>query len=521
MKKAIILLSFLFGVLSTLPAQEFYDIEVIKEVKVYIDDATWLNTLDSLKQIGNDDRVIGSVEIDGVKYDSVGVRFKGNSSYYNVRNQELTKLPFNIKADYVKDDQKFMGKYKSLKLSNVFRDPSFIREVLSYEIAGTYMHAPSANFIKLYVNDQLMGLYNNSESVDKKFLQEHFGWKKGVLFKCDPNWNATDLKDCKKGDKASLEYLGQDSVCYYGLYEIKSDTGWSELIDLTHALNKAPERLDSILQVDEILWMHAFNNVLVNLDSYAGRLCHNYYLYRDSFNVWHPVVWDMNLSFGGFRYDGLGAPLSNEKMAKLSMFNHYKQDNGKRPLITNLLKNSHYRKIYVAHIKTIVQDYFANGKYLERANKIQTAIEPHVKMDQNKLYTYESFKLNVKSTAPIGKSKMIGIEELMKPRTEYLVNHPLLTREAPIISEVKYIGETEKNVISASVKGAETVYLMYRYEPFAPWQKMKMKSDDSDYSAYSATLDKVKGTEYYIIAEGDKSTSLHPEKASYEFLKIE
>jgi hypothetical protein len=505
---------------SFLSAQQFYDIQSVREVKVYLEHSDWLNALDSLKQLGDDDRVVGAVEIDGVRYDSVGVRFKGNSSYFNVRNQDHSKLPFNIKSDYIKDDQRFAGEYKSLKLSNVFRDPSFIREVLSYEIVGTYMHAPRANFVKLYVNDEYLGLYNNSESVDKKFLKENFGWKKGILFKCDPNWNAADITDCKKGDKASLEYLGRDSACYYGLYELKSDEGWSELIDLTHALNHRPERLDSMLQVDEVLWMHAFNNVLVNLDSYAGRLCHNYYLYRDSFNVWHPIVWDMNLSFGGFRYDGLGAPLSNEKLTNLSMFNHFKQNNDKRPLITNLLKNSLYRKIYVAHVKTIVEDYFANAKYLERAKSIQQTIDPYVEADKNKLYSYEGFKRNVSTTAAIGKSKMIGIEELMKPRTEYLTNHPLFTREVPMISNVRYIGETEKNIVKATIKGAENVYLMYRYQAFAPWQKMRMSNVDIN-NTFSAEIDKVKGTEYYIIAEGDKSASLHPARASYEFLTIE
>ncbi len=500
-------------------AQSLYDVMVIKEAKVYIDDTNWLSTLDSLKQLGNDQRVVADVVLDGIRYDSVGIRFKGNSSYYNVRNQELNKLPFNIKADFVKKKQRFKDKYKSLKLSNVFRDPSFVREVLSYEIAGNYMPTPRANYLKLYVNDELLGLYNSSESVDKDFLEEHFGWKKGVLFKCDPNWNAADLRDCPKGEKASLQYLGVDSTCYYGLYEIKSKTGWKELINLTDVLNNDFDKIEEVLNVDQILWMHAFNNVLVNLDSYAGRLCHNYYMYQDSFGVFHPILWDMNLSFGGFRYDGLGSPLSNEKMAKLSMFNHYKQKNDKRPLITNLLKNSLYRKIYVAHVKTIVNDHFANKKYLERAKLIQSAIDIHVQNDKNKLYSYEGFKQNLTTTASIGKSKMIGISELMEPRTTYLTTHPLYTRKNPVISEVRYIGETEENLIKAKVVDAEKVILAYRTKKHSPFTKIEMIPDLVG-DIYSAKIDKVQGTEYYIIAEGDKAASLSPARASFEFHEI-
>lgn len=490
----------------------------VKEAKVYIDDENWLNTLDSLKQLGNDDRVLADVVLDGVRYDSVGIRFKGNSSYFNVRNQELSKLPFNIKADFVKKKQRFNKKYKSLKLSNVFRDPSYLREVLSYEIAGNYMPAPRANYIKVYVNDEYLGLYNNTESVDKDFLDEHFGWKKGILFKCDPDWNAEDLRDCPNGDKAALEYLGPDSTCYFGLYEIKTDAGWKELIELTQTLNEEIDSIENILNIDQVLWMHAFNNVLVNLDSYAGRLCHNYYMYKDSFGIFHPILWDMNLSFGGFRYDGLGA-LSNEKMTKLSMFNHYKQKNAKRPLITNLLKNSLYRKIYVAHVKTIVNDYFANKKYLERARIIQAAIDSHVNGDKNTLYSYEGFKQNLMMTSAIGKSKMIGIAELMEPRTAYLTNHPLYTRKAPVITEVRHVEETDKHEIKAKVVDAENVYLAYRLKKYAPFTKILMMKDLVG-DTYSIKIDKAKRTEYYIIAEGDKAATLSPERASFEFHKI-
>ncbi|MFT5384920.1 MAG: hypothetical protein ACI81W_002322 [Saprospiraceae bacterium] len=504
---------------SCLYSQNLYDVMTIKEAKIYINDADWLNTLDSLKQLGNDDRVTGDVIVDGVRYDSVGIRFKGNSSYFNVKNQELTKLPFNIKADEVKKKQRFYGEYKSLKLSNIFRDPSYLREVLSYEIAGNYMPTPRANYVKLYVNDEYLGLYNNTESVDGDFLKEHFGWKKGTLFKCDPNWNAPDLPDCPKGDKASLEYLGQDSTCYYSLYEIKSDEGWADLIALTRILNEEIDSVESILNIDQILWMHAFNNVLVNLDSYAGRLCHNYYLYRDSFGIFNPILWDMNLSFGGFRYDGLGAPLSNEKMVALSMFNHYKQSNEKRPLITNLLRNNLYRKIYVAHIKTIVNDYFSNKKYLERGQILQNLIDEQVESDSNKLYSYEGFKQNLTSTAAIGESNMIGIAELMEARTTYLIAHPLLIQEAPEISEVKYIGETEKSLIKAKVTGVETVYLAYRLKKHAPFDKIIMTKDEAG-DTFSARIDKVDGTEYYIIAENKTSVSLSPERASFEFHEI-
>ena len=510
-----------------LSSQDLYHINNITEIKLELDIEHWDKYLDSLKELGHDDRVIGKLTLDDVLYDSVGVRFKGNSSYFNVRNSGASKLPFNIKADYVKDKQRFYEEYKSLKLSNIFRDPSFVREVLSYEIAGKYMPSPRANFAKVYVNDQFLGVYNNIESVDKKFLKKYFGYKKGTLIKCDPTWHAEEIENCPKGDKASLMYLGEDSLCYYNLYEMKSKNGWNDLIQLTKVLDENVAEIENILNVDQVLWMHAFNNVLVNLDSYTGRLCHNYYLYRDSFGVFHPILWDMNLSFGGFRFDGLGSALSNEKMQKLSPFIHYKTQNEKRPLITKLLKYSLYRKIYVAHLKTILEENFSNKEYLIRAKMIQDTIATFVEQDSNKLYSFEGFSENLDTSVSIGKSKIIGIAQLMEARTEYLSNHPLISKKAPLISEVKHVKEEDKMIITAKIDAAEAVYLSYRAKKHAPFQRVEMSDDGMDGDniledgVYSISIDEITGVEYFIIAEGKKNASLSPARASYEFYTIE
>jgi len=59
--------------------------------------------------------------------------------------------------------------------------------------------------------------------------------------------------------------------------------GWDELIDLCDTLVNQTAAIDQILDVDRALWMLAFNNVLVNLDSYIGGFAQNYYLYRDDY----------------------------------------------------------------------------------------------------------------------------------------------------------------------------------------------------------------------------------------------
>ena len=384
MRKTYSILFILIFICSFLTAQDLYDLEHFPEIRVTFAQSNWEEELHRLKAEGNKDRLEATVTVDGKEFKQVGVRYKGNSSYNNPKNKGFRKLPFNLKADYIDKEQAFPGGYETLKLANVFQDASYVREILSYEIARKYMPAPKCNFAKLYVNEEYIGLYNNTEDVDKPFLEESFGSSKGTFFKCDPEYQLLrklEARDCPLGDKASLMFIGEEPECYEGWYELESKdkSGWNELIGLTATLNKYPDKIHTMMNIDMVLWMHAFNNVLVNLDSYLGRLCHNYYIYKTPDGLFTPLVWDMNISLGGFRYDGLKkGELTTEELQHFSMFAHYKTRNKKRPLITNLLVNPLYRKIYIGHCKTIaalwVRLYWNLACYLYTSKLLNLAV---------------------------------------------------------------------------------------------------------------------------------------------------
>lgn len=510
-----------------LKSQDFYRINSVHDIRITFETPDWDHILDSLKQ-GDGGRITADVTIDGLLYEKAGVRYKGNSSYFSVRKDELNKLPFNIKLNHGIEEQKLPEGIETLKLSNVFRDPSYLREVLAYEIAREYMVAPRANFIQLFINDQPVGLYNSSESIDDKFLADHFGYEDGVLIKCDPLWETEPAENCPEGDGASLRYLGQDSLCYMHLYELKTDDGWQDLIELTQMLNEETERIEEVLDVDQTLWMLAFDNVLVNLDSYIGKLCHNYYLYKDSLGYFHPIVWDMNMAFGGFTFTGLepGHELKVEQMQRLSPLIHFKEKNAKRPLINLLLQNDFYRKVYIAHIRTILEEQFANKRYIKRAKKIQELIDPYVKEDENRLYPYPAFKFNFEHNAQAGAIIVAGITELMEKRREYLQNHPLIKAEPPRIIEAEHAAGAEVYTITARVEEAKQLWLCYRYGSQGVFQRIKMSDDGNKQDGlaedglWSVNIPKIEGAQYYIIAENQAAVSLLPKRAAHEFFEI-
>ena len=97
MKKfTLILLSFLTIQLS---AQDFYDLCTLQTIKITFAESNWDQLLDTEKAGNEGYTMAQSVAINGEVYDSVGVKYKGNSTY---RANQI-KNPFHIELDTYKD----------------------------------------------------------------------------------------------------------------------------------------------------------------------------------------------------------------------------------------------------------------------------------------------------------------------------------------------------------------------------------------------------------------------------------
>lgn len=509
-----------------LRAQDIFDPEVVHEVKINFAVEDWITPLKIMKTHGDGDRIPADVEVDGILYEGAGVRFKGNSSYNFILQAGLEKLPLNVKLNFSDKENKLPSGHKTLKLANGFRDPSFIREVLAYDIAREYMPASRAVFANVYANGKFLGLYTLVESVDNTFLDQYFGDHKGVLVKCDPNLLAEKKAGCPEGEQSSLLFLGQDSACYMPYYEMKSDDGWAALLKLIDVLHHDFSKIEDYLDVDQVLWMHAFNNYTVNLDSYLGAFCHNYYLYQDEDGVFHPIVWDMNLAFGGFRLPDLKTSLSDEAMKKASMFLHYKNNNEKRPLLTFMLRDDLYRKVYLAHMRTLMEEQGQDSLLYKRAEKWHAFIAPQVKADSNKLYSDDMFEASLTSTQAASQEKIIGIFDLMNGRNGYIQGHSIMQPTPPSIESAEHRLKDEKVVVEAKVDQAEQVWLCYRYQKGRKFDRIPMERLPSDEAGsgmikWQADVPLLEGIQYYIIAEGQQAASLLPKRASFEFFTVE
>ncbi|MEZ4740190.1 MAG: CotH kinase family protein [Flavobacteriales bacterium] len=497
---------------------DLYDIALVREIRLYFEEENWSDLLDTLYLQG-DERMIGDLEIDGVRYPDVGVRYKGFSSYSSSRE----KNPFNIKLDHIHSGQNHQG-YEKLKLSNVIQDPSFLRETMTYEIARKYMPASQANFANLYVNDVLIGLYTNVEDVSKEFVDKHFGSRGNAFVKCNPT--TVDLN----GENSNLsDTPGADPEAYHELYSLESDEGWEELLGLINVLNSDPAHIDQVLNVDRTLWMHAVNYTVINFDSYVG-YAQNYYLYKDDNDRWNPILWDLNMSFASFRLTDASTYWNGFSIAQAMSMDPLKHWNNvsvqPRPLLRKLFENPTYRRMYLAHMRTILDENFADQSYYDRATTMRDLIRPFVQADTNKFYTDQAFESNLDQTVSFVVDYP-GIAPLMNGRAAYLYNYAGFSGQ-PVISAIGHSPEEinvgDEAIITANIQGSDSAFVAYRCVSGGLFEHVELKDDglNGDGAAedglFGARITVTTNmVEFYIYAENSVAGAFSPPRAAYEF----
>lgn len=495
----------------------FYDRATIQKIEVFFASASWDALLDAATT--TDSYIIAdSVRINGVVFDSVGVKYKGNSSY----NASNNKNPLHLNLDYIKGSQDYEG-YTEVKLQNGYQDPSMIREVLSYAILEQYMDCPKANFANVYINGSLRGLYSNAESITEDFCGDHFYTSEDSFFKCNPIGGAGP----GGGGSPDLTYLGADSSLYQLNYELKSTYGWNDLVEMIDILNNNFAQIETVLDVDRALWMLAFNNVLVNLDSYSGAFRQNYYLYKDLNGRFDPILWDLNMSFGGFPGGTGSGPLTSPStLDPLS-----NSTSPIHPLIVKMLSDPMFKRMYMAHLRTIVQEIFASGNYLTTANALRATINTSVQLDPYKFFTYTQFQNSLTTATPGGGpmgSTIPGIQQLMDARStyfasnsEYLLVAPSITSFSPSNSAPVYAETITMNLTCSNETSA---YFGYRYAIQDKFTRIPMFDDglhndgvagDHVYGV-NVTLN-CSNLQYYFYTENNDAGLFSPQRAEHEY----
>ncbi|MFT5620221.1 MAG: hypothetical protein ACI825_001804 [Planctomycetota bacterium] len=496
-----------------LKSQNLYDLNSINNIEITFTQTNWDQILDTYYANGLDERLMATVVINGENFDSVGVKFKGNSTY----NANNAKNPFNIKLDeFINQD--YDG-YSLLKLSTGDKDPTFVREVLGYEIARKYMDAPQSNYAKVTVNGSYIGLYDNVESVNSDYQERYlYANRDATRLKCNPV-NVTN-------GGSSLEYLGPNEASYYDYYELASDTGWTDIITLTNIVDNAPILIEDYLDIDRAIWMLAYNNVLVNLDSYTGPFKQNYYLIRAKNDNMTPIIWDLNQSMGSFSMVNQGPP--GGTLAQMDIL--LRENDSSWPLLKLIFDDPTYKRMYIAHCKTIYEENIANDLYYDRALNLQSLFGSDLQADVNAIYTFAQAQSNLTATVSGGGGPgggFIGLKELFDDRKTYLEGTSQFQASTPTISNIdkpESVPANSQLTVSAEVSNSSNVIFGYRLFQGDRFTKISMLDDglNGDVSAgddiFTATIP-VEATDiqFYVYAENNNAGIFSPIRAEHEF----
>jgi hypothetical protein len=389
------------------PSHPLFDSDAVHEIRLTFHQQSWWDSL-RVNFEGQDDPQYMTAEFEWgeIHFDSIGVRFKGNSSYSYPGVKKSFKLDIN---EYV-EDQEIFGLDK-LNLNNSFKDPSFVREKCCYELCDAVgLPTVRTNYAALYINDEYWGLYTLVEQFDQQFIESRFG--------------ADEEGNLWKAEHGTFEYLGPDADPYRSGYELENNEDaddWSALIHITDVLNNTPignlpDSLHNIVDVNSALAMLAIDLFAVNLDSYVGR-GGNFYIYnRNLDNRMIFAKWDVNEAWGVFSM----WPIPPLQLMQLSPFWVSPNPNDHRPLAERLWEIDAFENIYLGHFRSLMAGKGHPDSLIARMESLRVLIQPFVYADVNKMFTNTEFDNALSMDIGAGPGRIPALEPFIRGRDTWL-----------------------------------------------------------------------------------------------------
>lgn len=329
--------------------------------------------------------------IDGERFSNIGIRAKGNNS------RRLTeKYGWNRYSLKIEFDHYTFGSYYGLdkfSLDASFQDNSYMKTWITYDMmAHMGVPTPLCSYVWVRVNGEDWGLFLAIEEPEEAFAKRNFGRNYGQLYKPDYRRLEDENADVhlRYTDDAFESY---DNIFRNAKFDI-SDADKKRVVDALYVLS-AGSRLETAVDVDEVLRYFTVQVFVVNLDSYLGRTGHNYFLHEED-GILRILPWDYNLAFATYSL-GMPNPIDDAEL-----YVNYPIDTPasgevmvNRPLYHNLMQHNSYYEKYHEYFDDFIETYFESGYFENFVDETCTEIAPYVKRDPNAFCSYEDFLLGV------------------------------------------------------------------------------------------------------------------------------
>jgi len=309
------------------------------------------------------DYVRADLEFGTNKFKEVGVRYKGNGTFLSSR--EGLKRSLKVDLNQFVKGQKLAG-MSQLNLHNSVRDPSGMNEAVAYRLfRDGGVPAPRTAFAKVYVTvpgkheRQYFGLYNLVEDVGSSFAEEHFGDKKGAIFKpVTPNL-FSDLGDDWKDYNQTYDPKGELSE------EQKRRVIEFGKFTATASSNEFAAKLGDYIDIDNFARYMAITAWLTDLDGILGP-GQNYYIYL------HPktqkfvfVPWDQDQPFGQFPRG------TQEERENLSI---HKPWTGQNRFFERIYQSEAFKTAYLARLREFNKSIFQPERISRQVDELAPVI---------------------------------------------------------------------------------------------------------------------------------------------------
>lgn len=322
-------------------------------------------------------------QYNGELWTNTRLRLRGESS------REYPKKSF--KVNFTSEGRFFLR--DKINLISCWTDPTFAREHIAYDFyrrAG--LRACETWFVKLYINDQYMGVYLDVEQIDEHYL------------------DYTDLSDdatIYKADIFGAQLNADEYLEGVWSQETNSSSGFGELYELRDWLAVQPiagfeKALAEKFDPDTLARIIALNAIIANQSTYY----HNYFLiYDDGDGKWRFLPWDMDNSF--YFWDDHREP---------PYFRSGHPVNPKlNALVLKCWQNRAMREKVFAQMDALDQELQDNSYYENDVQDIEQTLHDAVAEDTFKQYSLADFTTSILDLPAELRQRM----EALRQRTEH------------------------------------------------------------------------------------------------------
>lgn len=376
---------------------------------------------------------------DGVLYDNVQVRVKGQSSRDFPKNHWKFKFPRGHDFDH---PRVMPAPVDQFNLQSSYADKAYARDLLAFETVRDAGMPYSVTFhVRVQQNGQFYGLYTFVEDFDAEWLERNGLDDRGAWY------------ESTNGDGSSLP-LG--NIEFYYEKVTRETEPYQDLVDLLYGVETSGAGQHDFL-ADNFDIPKVVNYLavlaLIHDNDQASK---NYYLYRDTNGTqrWSFHAWDLDLTFGR-NYDGSvlndtiwadddlpdpGRPWVSPSHPLFGDQNHQKWDEFWNRLTDALHAQADFRQMFYRRLRTLSDQMLAGNRYPQRLQQLRPLLAPEAALDVMRWGQYGA------QQDLLTAQNIISNDYLPRRRTHLLTTHrvadevPAAQSAAPniVINEIMY-----------------------------------------------------------------------------------